>query len=83
VLLTDEESSPKRTVYLGQQPIVSTEPGNFFAKTTPVYETLRFAVPADAPLRKFNEITVMFLPDIEHTFLAPKIAIEQFELFPR
>ena len=83
VLLTDEESSPKRTLYLGEQPIVSTEPGQFFVKTKPAYETLRFAVPADATLRKFNEITVLFLPDIEHTYVAPRIAIQQFELFPR
>jgi len=83
VLLTDEESSPKRTLYLGQQPVVSTEPGHFFVKTTPAYDTLRFSVPPDAPMRKFNEITVMFLPDIEHTFVAPKIAILQFELLPR
>lgn len=83
VLLTDENSSPNRTRYLGQQAILSTEPGNFFVKTTPAYETLRFAVPPDTSLQKFNKITVMFLPDIEHTFVAPKIAIQQFELFPR
>ena len=83
VLLTDEESSSKRTLYLGQQLIVSTEPGHFSVKTIPSYETIRFSVPPGAPLRKFNEITVMFLPDIEHTFIAPRIAIQQFELFPR
>jgi hypothetical protein len=83
MLLTDEEASSKRTVYLGQQPIASTEPGNFFPKSTPVRETIHFALPPNVPIRKFNEITVMFLPDIEHTFVAPKIAIQQFELFPR
>jgi hypothetical protein len=40
-------------------------------------------VPPNASLRKFNEITVMFLPDFEHTFVAPKIAIVQFDLLPR
>lgn len=83
VLLSDEESSSKRTLYLGQQPIVSTEPDHFSIKRMPVFESLHFAVPAIAPIRRFNEITVMFLPDIEHTFVAPKIAIQQFELFPR
>ncbi len=83
MLLTDGESSATRTLYLGQQPIVSTDPAHFYVKTTPAYETLRFSVPSDAPIRKFNEITVMFLPDIEHMFVAPKIAIQQFELFPR
>lgn len=83
VLLTDEASSPKRTVYLGQQPVQSTEPGHFLVKKTPTYDTVRFSVPSNAPLHKFNEITVMFLPDIEHAFVAPKIAIQQFELLPR
>ena len=32
VLLTDEESSPKRTLYLGQQPVLSTEPRSFLSK---------------------------------------------------
>lgn len=83
LFLNDETSSSKQTLYLGQQPIVSTEPGNFFVKTKPAYETLRFQLPPHATPRKFNEITLMFLPDIEHTFVAPRIAIRQFEIFPR
>jgi hypothetical protein len=83
LFLIDERSSPKRTLYIGQQPIASTEHANFFVKTSPAYETIRFPVPSDASLREFDEITLMFLPDIEHTFVAPKIAIQQFELFAR
>jgi hypothetical protein len=52
-------------------------------KTAPTHETLRFLVPEDARIRSFNEITVMLLPDIEHTFIGPKIAIEQFQLLSR
>jgi hypothetical protein len=83
VLLTDTASGRKQTLYLGQQPIVSTEPGRFVTKTAPTHETLRFLVPEDARIRSFNEITVMLLPDIEHTFIGPKIAIEQFQLLSR
>lgn len=83
VLLTDGASHEKQALYLGQQPIVSTKPGQFTAKAVPVYETLRFAVPDGARLRRFNEITVMLLPDVEHTYVGPKIAIEQFQLMPR
>ena len=83
VLLSDEQPSSKKTLYLGQQPIASTEPDHFSIKRTPAFESLHFVVPANASIRKFNEITIMFLPDIEHTFVAPKIAIQQFELFPR
>lgn len=83
VLLTDGTSAKKPTLYLGQQPIMSTESGQFSIKSAPVFETLRFSLPMNARIQKFNEITVLILPDIEHTFEAPKIAIEQFELFPR
>jgi hypothetical protein len=49
----------------------------------PVFETLRFSIPADAKMRSFNEITVMMLPDVEHALVAPKIALRQFQLLPR
>jgi hypothetical protein len=83
LLLTDGTSTHERTLYLGEQPIISTEPGHFSFKTSPVVETLSFAVPASGDIRKFNEITVLVLPDVEHTFIAPKIAILQFRLLPR
>ena len=83
ILLADSTSSGRPTLYLGQQPIVSTEPGHFAFKSVPLFETLRFSIPPGANIRTFNEITVMMLPDIEHAFVAPKIAIQQFQLFPR
>jgi len=83
VLLTDETSSQKRSVDLGRQPIISTEPGNFSIKSAPVFEKLHFAVPANARIRKFNAITVVFIPDIKHEFVAPKIAVQEFQLFAR
>jgi hypothetical protein len=49
----------------------------------PASETLYFAVPESTKIRKFNEINVMLLSDVEHALIAPKIAIRQFKLFPR
>jgi hypothetical protein len=83
LLLTDGTSKQKQTIYLGQQPIVSAQPEHFSFKPEPVFETLRFPVPANSAIRKFSELTVLVLPDIEHKFVAPKIAIQQFQLFPR
>ena len=83
VLLTDGSSAKNPTLYLGEQPITSAQMGHFSIKSAPVFETLHFSIPPDAKIQKFNEITVLILPDIEHQFDAPKIAIEQFELFPR
>jgi hypothetical protein len=72
-----------QTVYLGQQQIVSSLPQHFQFKSTPVTETLRFAVPAKASLQGFNEITVMILPGTEHLLVAPRIALRQFQFFAR
>ena len=70
-------------VYLGQEPIESTQPMQFAFKSAPVFETLRFEVPAHPSLRRFDEITVMLLPDWNHALVGPKIAIREFELIPR
>jgi hypothetical protein len=83
LLLTDEGSTQKKTLYLGQQPIMSADPGQFSFKTEPAVETLHFPVPMDPAMRQFSTITVLVLPDIQHRFVAPKIAIRQFQIFPR
>jgi hypothetical protein len=83
VLLTDSASSAKPTFYLGQQPVVTSQPGSFSIKSAPAYEVLRFPIPVPAKIRKFDEITVMFLPDGEGFEAGPKIAIQQFDLLPR
>jgi hypothetical protein len=83
LLLTNGNSTPLRTNYVGQQVITSTQPENFAFKAAPVRETLRFAVPPGLPAAKFAGFTVLLLPDIEHKFVAPRIAVEQFEIFPR
>ena len=83
LLLTDPSTAKPNGFYLGQQPILSMEPVFFFIKASPLTETLRFSVPQNPSFKSFTGITVMFLPDIEHRFVAPKIAIEQFQLLPR
>jgi hypothetical protein len=82
VLLTNS-ASPGNQVYLGQQPVASSQPGNFSIKSAPASETLRFSIPASPKLRKFDEITVMFFPDSANYDVGPKVAIEQFQLVPR
>jgi len=83
LLLADGLPGHQRTAYLGQQTIVSTEPGHFHEKPSPVTEAVRFAVPPVVKLRNFTEITVLVLPDAEHMFIAPRIAIREFRLMPR
>jgi hypothetical protein len=83
VLLRDSTKPRQPAVYLGQQPIESTQPMHFTFKTAPVFETLRFEVPVHPSLRRFDEITVMLLPDVNHALVGPKIAIREFQLIPR
>jgi hypothetical protein len=83
VLLTDTSSPAKLSVYLGQQPIASSLPGQFAVKSSPATEVLRFLIPAQAKIRRFDEITVMFLPDQENFESGPKVAVQDFELLPR
>ena len=83
MLLRNSAAPSKPALYLGQEPIVTSEPVHFADKSSPVTETLRFAVPALASIRKFNEITVMFLPDDANFEIGPKLAIQDFELLPR
>jgi hypothetical protein len=83
VLLTDSTSIGKPTLYLAQQPVISTEPGHFSVKSSPVQEVLRFAVPNNPRIDRFDEITVIFFPDTERAKTGAKIAIQEFQLVPR
>jgi hypothetical protein len=83
VLLTDTTGPGKPSMYLGTQPLVSTEAEYFSFKARPVSEVVRFAIPARGGLRKFDGITVFFFPGMERETLGAKVGIEQFELEPR
>lgn len=83
VMLRDSGLPNAPSIYLGEREIETSLPAFFSYKAAPVSETLRFAIPASAPIRKFDDITVMLLSDVEHMMVGPKIAIDQFQLFPR
>jgi hypothetical protein len=83
VLLTDSTSLGKPTFYLGQQTVLSTEPGRFTVKSSPVPEVLRFPIPNHSRIEEFDEITIVFFPDAERPYTGAKIAIKQFDLVPR
>lgn len=84
LLLTDS-SAPRGTpaIYLGRQAVLSSEPGQQASGSSPAKETLRFSLPTRAAIRQFDEITVMFFPDLGTFRTAPRIAIDQFTLIPR
>jgi len=84
ILLTDATAPSRPTISLGLQPLESSLPARFtFLKATPVSETLRFSIPAQAKIRQFNQITVSIVPEEENAEVGVKVAVDQFELTPR
>jgi len=82
-VLTDSASPGKPALYLGQQPVESSEPYRFRVKTAPVEETLHFAIPSRRSIRKFDEITLVVAPDVARQKIGARIAIEEFNFLPR
>ncbi|MFP5226278.1 MAG: hypothetical protein ACLGXA_01520 [Acidobacteriota bacterium] len=83
MLLTDSMAPGKPSMYLGRQPIVSTEPEHFAIKVNPVTDAATFAIPERRTIRKFDEVTVFFFPDAMHATQGARVGIEQFEVMPR
>lgn len=84
VLLGDSSAPPHTpAIYLGRQPVLSSEPGQPASNSAPARETLRFFLPTHATIRQFDQITVMFFPELGAFRTAPRIAIDQFILIPR
>lgn len=82
-ILLGDSAQPGNQLYLGQQTIASSLPAGFTQKSAPASETLKFPIPTPAKLRKFDQITVMFLPDESNYDTGSKVAIDQFQLMPR
>jgi hypothetical protein len=83
VLLTDSAAHGKPTLFLGQQSLHSADPDRFALKLAPVEETLRFPIPARTTIRRFDEITLMVVPDSARVKIGARIAIEELQFLPR
>lgn len=83
VLLSDSALPGKPSMYLGIQPVASTLPEHFAIKKAPIDEQLQFLIPTHPGLRRFDEITVFFFPDVERLTQGARIGIDHFELIPR
>ncbi|GGG96935.1 hypothetical protein [Silvibacterium dinghuense] len=78
-----QQQNIARTLSLSPEPILSSFPAGFTMKSAPVSETLTFTIPPDARLRRFDEISVVFLPEPSRAESGSKIAVQQFQLIPR
>lgn len=83
VVLIDSSAPGKPSLSLGSQPVPSSEFERFSVKVAPVDEVLRFPIPLNAPIHKFDQMMVVYSSGWEHWQLGAKIAVEQFEILPR
>jgi hypothetical protein len=83
VVLTDTGSRGRRSLILGEEPVVSSDPTRAHAGRDQVTETLKFAVPRAAAIKRFDQIDVVIQPPAERARLGSRVAVEQFELVPR
>jgi hypothetical protein len=83
LVLTDSSSPEKRSQSFGRAMVRSTRPWRLYDDRPPTTETLSFVVPANAEIRRFDEITVVFRLDADRSDAGAKIGIDHFTLLPR
>jgi hypothetical protein len=84
LVLTDTASPGGKQLMLGDEPVLSSLTMKRTAlDRAPVTETLKFAIPRTAGLRRFDEIDVIVQPSVERAKLGSRVAVEEFELVPR
>jgi hypothetical protein len=83
IVLTDSNSIGKPWRALGEQTIVSSAADQIPMNRPPVKEMLRFPISRAATMRRFNEITIVFLPAKERARGGAKVSIQSFTLIPR
>jgi hypothetical protein len=83
MVLSDSTLPRKPAQILEPQPVVSSEPGPFRTGNAPLEETIDFTIPSPSTLKQFNQITVVFMPEIRRSAFGSRIAIRQFALVPR
>ncbi len=83
MLLTDSIATGKPTLHLGRQRIISSEPNHFRIKLSPVEETLRFPIPSQSAIHKFDQITFVVTSDSARLETGAKIAIRQLLFLAR
>jgi hypothetical protein len=81
--LTDSRSIEKLSKDLGLRTIASSESLQIPQNRPPVNETILFPIPASATIRRFDAITIFFVPSRERARRGAKVSIQSFTLIPR
>ena len=81
--LTDSTAPRTPSRFLDLQVIASSDVEHIPLSRPPVGEVLRFPIARGGAMRRFDEITVIFLPEWQHSQRGAKVAIQNFTLVPR
>lgn len=83
VELIDSSSRHVQSEELGSRPVLSSMPPEFSLNGPSRRETLKYPIPANSAIHKFDEIEVVFLPSWERSLGGVQIAIRSFRLLPK
>jgi hypothetical protein len=81
--LGDSDSIGEPFQDLGERTIVSSKAAQIPLSRPPVEEILRFPIPQPTTIRRFDEITIVFLSAKERARGGAKVSIQSFTLIPR
>ncbi|HEY4379371.1 MAG TPA: hypothetical protein VGN01_03435 [Acidobacteriaceae bacterium] len=82
-LLSSSSPGSKFSQSLGPLTIPSSQFHTIPAGRAPVKEVLRFPIPSARGVRRFDTITVLFLPAYPHSRTGAKVSVDSFELIPK
>lgn len=84
LVLINSIATGKPSQSLGRIMVRSTRPWKLYDEPAPsASETLNFLIPGRSPLRRFDEVSIVFRIASVRADAGPKIAIDHFVLVPR
>jgi hypothetical protein len=83
IRLGDSDSIGEPSQDLGERTIVSSKAAQIPLSRPPVEEVLRFPITQPTTIRRFDEITIVFLSAKERARGGAKVSIQSFTLIPR
>ncbi len=82
IQLTDSHAKLKSSQSLGIKPIASDSTGQTPQNASPIEVTVSFPIPKTGPIKQFDQITVVLLPQYRYATAGRKVAIERFIMVP-
>ena len=83
LLLTDSHVKGKPSQNLGIKYVPMNGIDQPSGDLSPVEETVSFPLPVTGKIRKFDQMTVVLVPDAQHATAGRKVAVERFVMIPK